>query len=344
VELGKVLHIVLSDRPTRKATSGFAYYAHGIASACLKKKMLSGFRINGLAGLSIDEIAWDSIADLFERDENGVFHKLRSVLRSPYTSGTNGLPGDDELEVLVHRAVMGKVNDSLFRIQREHDPSLGKLIRNLKNAVRDAPVTMKRISGALWIVLEDDNPELLPMPPEFFEARLAAGLKNGLTLPDVLQRCLQILADQDLYRKCIPLTHLACIIRSAYVITECEAAADADADEPGPLARQDHVRMVRYALKKVEPRMYSTYVRSKKVCAETWLIYMECVREILIARYHANGSNSASYYDFLKRRLIHLERETYQEQHRSSLEYLVKVAHNQMLHLYRKDLDRISVT
>ncbi|MFU8860561.1 MAG: hypothetical protein ACNA8K_09065 [Cyclonatronaceae bacterium] len=340
MELGKVLHIVLSDRPTRKATSGFAYYAHGIASACLKKKMQSGFRINGLAGLSIDEIAWDSIADLFERDENGVFHKLRCVLRSPYTSGTNSLPDDDELEGLVHRVVMGKVNDSLFRIQREHDPSLGKLIRNLKNAVRDAPVTMKRISGTLWIVLEDDNPELLPMPPEFFEARLAAGLKNGLTLPDVLQRCLQILADQDLYRKCIPLTHLACIIRSAYIHTEC-CAGDAD---PEPLVQQDHARMVRHALQKVEPRMYATYVRSRKVSAETWLIYMECAREILIARYHENGSNRTSYYDFLKQKLIHLERDTYHEQHRSSLEYLVKVAHDQMLHLYRKDLDRISVT
>ena len=332
----------MSDRPTRKATSGFAYYAHGIASACLKKKMQSGFRINGLAGLSIDEIAWDSIADLFERDENGVFHKLRTILRSPYTSGTNGLPDDDELEVLVHRAVMGKVNDSLFRIQREHDPSLGKLIRNLKNAVRDTPVTLKRISGALWIVPEDDNPELLPMPPEFFEARLAAGLKNGLSLPDVLQRCLQILADQDLYRKSIPLTQLACIIRSAYVLTEYEAG-DGDAEEPEPLAHQDHIRMVTHVLQLLEPRMYATYVRSGKMSAETWVAYMESTRNILIARYHANGSNGASYYDFLKEKLIHLEREAYQEQHRSSLEYLVKVAHSQMLQLYRKDLAGVSV-
>jgi hypothetical protein len=330
---------VLSDRPTRSATSNLVYYAHGIASAYLKKKMKSGFRINGLAGLSHDDIAWDSIADLFERDDQGVFHKLRTVLVSPYTSGTTELTNNDELEVLVHRAVMGKVNDSLFRIQREHDPSLGKLIRNLKNAAKDAPVSMLRIAGALWIVLEDNNPELLPMPPEFFEARLASGIKSGLTLPGVFRLCISILADQDLYRKCIPLTELACIIRSAYILTECNP----EVRETDTLAHQDHIKMVVYALQKVEPRMYATYVRSKKISPEIWLIYMECVRDILIARYHSNGSNGLSYYDFLKEKLIHLERDVYQVHHRSSLEYLVKVAHNQMLHLYRKDSTGFSV-
>jgi len=339
VDLGKILHIVLSDRPTRTATSDLVYYAHSIASAYLKKKIKSGFRINGLAGLSLDEIAWDSIADLFERDEKGVFHKLRTVLRSPYTSGTTELTNNDELEVLVHRAVMGKVNDSLFRIQREHDPSLGKLIRNLKNAAKDAPVSLIRIAGTLWIVLEDDNSELLPMPPEFFEARLASGIRSGLTLPDVLKQSISILADQDLYRKCIPLTQLACIIRSAYILTECEP----EIRDTDTLAHQDHIKMVTFALQKVEPRMYATYLKSRKVCPEIWLIYMECVRDILIARYQTGGSNGLSYYDFLKEKLIHLEKDVYQVHHRSSLEYLVKVAHNQMLHLYRKDSAGFSV-
>jgi len=110
----------------------------------------------------LEDLAWDFIADLFHKNDSGNLIKLSEYFT---VSDLNKLD-QNETEIELRKLVFTKVDDNIFRHLGENDPSLRKIIRNLKLAIRNTNCTGKVCyRDALIIVESDDDVSKPSMPP-----------------------------------------------------------------------------------------------------------------------------------------------------------------------------------
>jgi hypothetical protein len=86
----------------------------------------------------LEDLAWDFIADLFEKDDENMLSTFCQYFNE------ESLVQMDETDVQseLRKLVFTKVDDNIFRAVGEKDPSLRKIIRNLKLAIRDRECEM----------------------------------------------------------------------------------------------------------------------------------------------------------------------------------------------------------
>ena len=102
-----------------------------LASELLQRKCGS-HRLSETLGLHGDDLAYDCIADLFQRDERGRLLQLQA-----YFLGVDlDQLSDAEVLIFLRKLVYSRVNQSLFRMYQEADPAFHKILRNIKLAVQ----------------------------------------------------------------------------------------------------------------------------------------------------------------------------------------------------------------
>jgi hypothetical protein len=118
IHLKPILISLLSDSPSWLCVKDFVRLCHKIALIYLRKKVRSGRLKPTFFGLPLEDLASDAIADLFKRDERGVYVKLLSYFGSPGWENKS----EGELEGATRRLVFSQVNQALYRVYRETDP------------------------------------------------------------------------------------------------------------------------------------------------------------------------------------------------------------------------------
>jgi hypothetical protein len=308
-----------------------------IASIYLHKKHRSGALHPDLLGMSVNDIAVDCIASLFERNELGAFVQLQAYYSS---AGWSTLP-DEELLGCTRRLVFGCVNQQLSHLYRDADPSLEKLMRNLRNAL----VQIQRLievkeTSETWVVsaTENSHSKSLPLiPPEFLEAQLSPRLRERTPLLHVLHAVADIFEGQDLYRRGLPLTRLALSIRSSFSRLGSPLELDPWTDTLG-LTAEEIGRLIESSLATVRSAKRDTYVEHGKVDAETYSSYFRAIGDILTAEFAENNGCERSFQEFLAEHLSGLTKQTYQDKHRCHMEYLAKLTRNQFLAITKREL------
>jgi hypothetical protein len=331
MHLKPILSSLLSGAPSGLCVKDFASLCHKMAVVYLRKKD----RNPAFCGLSLEDLAADCIADLFQRDERGVFVKLVAYFGAPAEESKS----DDELLGATRRLVFSQVNQALYRIYRETDPSLGKLLRNLKNAIKSSPlVTLVQRQGETWICLNQENGaavSLPEIPPEFLEARLSASLRGEADLKQILALLVEILNGQHEYRKSYPLTGLALIIRSAF--THLNTALEHESNGHDNFAAAEIEKMIAASVQTVKANMRPTYVEKQKIQADAYNLYFLAIYDMLAAEYVQNDGVNCSYYDYLRRHTHALTHEDYQRQCRCHFEYLAKLTRLELLRQFKKE-------
>jgi hypothetical protein len=306
-----------------------------MAGIYLRKKVKNSRGNPAFGDMSLEDLAWDCIADLFERNEKGAFIKLAAYFKAIAWERKSA----GELEGATRRLIFSQVNQALYRIYREADPSLGKLLRNLKIATKASSVfSLVQRNGEAWICFNQENESIaaLPvMPPEFLEAHLTASLRGEADVKQVLFRFAEILAAQPDYRKSYPLTGLALIIRSAFV--HLYSASENETNGHDTVAPEEIAQMIAMSVETVKTTMRPSYVGKQKIYAEAYDIYFLAIRDLLTAEYVQEDGLKRSYYDYLRRHLETLTRENYQRQCRCHFEYLAKLTRRELLQNFKKE-------
>lgn len=142
---------------------------HKAAIAYLRPKAAMYQRM--MDGMTLEEVALDAIADLFEQRSGTGFPKLASWLNRNISIE---MMSDDALWVEFRRIVLGAVNQHLYRLFRYADPSLSKILRNLKLALKAHPhLQLQEINRIAAIALRnaDDARRSLPKSSPSFLRR-----------------------------------------------------------------------------------------------------------------------------------------------------------------------------
>jgi hypothetical protein len=277
----------------------------------------------------------DLIADLFQRNDKNELIQLNEYFKRLDWEKL------DEVQLLgrIRRLIFSTVHQQIFRRYRTVDPALGKLIRNLKNNIKESTqVSLDQIDGEVWIYITNEyksTAHLPIMPIEFLESYLAALIQGDFNLKNIINVFYDIFNNQNIYRNGYPLTDFAEALRSTFFRTN--AIPGFENTNEKLFTKEEIQKMIRSSIEDVKSSKRNAYIENNKFDNETFDSYFQAIKDILVSNYIDND-NDKSYYEYLKKYNNKITYEEYQKSHRNHLEYLVKVTRNHLINSFKKEL------
>lgn len=331
---------ILSDRPHRLAVSTLVTCCHRFALAYLFKKVRHGNFPGQVTGLSVDDLALDCIAEIFQRDGNGQFCVLHTYLKSHECVPST----DDELQIALRRLVFSKVNESLFRLYHETDPNLAKIIRNVKDAAKADPrFHLARHHRKQWLVVFPDEALISsdavqeaitsrPMAPqELLETYFSSHFGQNDRVRELTGLFAAFVQAYPHYANAYPVTGFAQAMRASFVRTH-EAL---HTENESVFHAFEITNAIQVVTDDLEAAKRPSYVGRGKVSDVLFTTYFDTIRDIIAGQYR-DDLEMESYYTALQKYLPELSEDDYRSFHRNILEYLAKLARTNFL-LYLND-------
>lgn len=326
MQLWMTIERIMSAEPDRHASEKIIQTCYRYAVGYLRQKIRRGNLQPDRFGMSLEDLALDSIADLFERDAAGRFMRLADYLE---TISWHTLSQED-LEIGLRRFVFSKVNEGLFRRYREADPVLAKIIRNIKaNIGRKGIAHLERRQNRWWIVVGEENGshQFLPMaPPEVLQAFLVSYLRRSSSIQSAIDGFIDFVRVHPHYCNSYALVGFAQAVRWALCRVGYDEYIGRDGEEC-ELFRAAEVRQaIHRTIREVAAEKRQTYLKESKVDQQTYSAYFKAVGDILAAEFVNDAAPVESFYDALTVYLPGLTRNGYRYEHRNRLEYLAKLS------------------
>lgn len=332
-----VLHEILSqclgNSVQRRALKKLIKKCHTMALAYLRMKASSN-KLYMIRGERLEDLAWDFIAELFEKDENGCLVKLQDYFDNLDLQELS----DSGLRVELRKLVFTKVEDNIFRAIGEKDPSLRKIIRNLKLAIRDNKCDNHVCYKDDYIIIDKDEKENLPiMPSEFMQIKLACRLEEKMQIPEILAEVIDVLQCQEHYQKRISLVGLASIIRLTYIhFNESRNSQQKQYNTDEAMIHTEFQKFLETSSEMVRTNTGYSYIRKGKISHKELDIYVNAAKDIVYDSF-TEGKTEASQYEYLKNYLPDLDYDDFRENKRQVLEYLVKLIRKDLVETFKED-------
>lgn len=297
------------------------------ASQRLRQLMRSGKLHLHSFGIATDGIAYDCIAELFQRDEVGQFVEL-----ADYFSGDRDLASLSEEEITSNFRclIFSRVNHGIFRLYREDDPVLARIIRSLKLAVKaDRGIKQLELLGQTYIYccLEEERNDHLPeFPLDELEREVITSVNAKVHIPKYLRLVLSALNNQDLYRRFYSLIDIAVVFKR--IVAQLELATpQAEYTENG-FPAMDVQQVLSESAQTMKEQLYRKYVASAKVLPDTFEKYWLALEELMYNTFVLNNATDLSHPELLKKHFHGLDTAEYRRVHRTHFEYMARIVRN----------------
>ena len=303
------------------------------ALAYLRMKASTG-KLYMFHGERLEDLAWDFIADIFEKDTAGNLRVLKVYFAAQNISEID----DQELDIMLRRLVFTKVEDGIFKAVGDSDPSLKKIIRNLKLAIRDEKCEHTVCFQEGYLIVERADEKSLPvMPSEFMKIKLASSINGNMQIPEILVEVIDALQGQTKYQKRFSLVSLAIIIREVYV--HFYNHSNIGQDEPKAevnLIKKEFDDLLEHSVEAVKLRTGDNYVERGKISSKLLNAYMNASKKIVKEQLMETFDDNTQY-TYLKKELPDLSYSEFRNKHRQILEYLVKLIRSDIVDVYKKE-------
>lgn len=331
--LREIVSGCLEKSVRRKNLKGLIEECHTIALAYLRMKA-SSRKLYMVRGERLEDLAWDFIADLFEKNSDGELVKFREYF---YDLEIHEL-SDQEIRIELRKLVFTKVEDNIFRAVGEKDPSLRKIIRNLKLAIRDNNSEFRVHYGDGTLIVGKDEKHNLPtMPSEFMQIKLCSRLEEKMQIPEILIEVIDILQTQGLYKKRFSLVALASIVRETFVhFHESKTNSRKRPKADHYLLNGEFEVFLSKSAKKVQQSTGIKYVEKGKITDQELLNYTNAAKDI-VRDHFMDEQRDFSQFEYLKKYMPEIKYSDFRENHRQILEYLVKLIRNEIVGIFKED-------
>jgi hypothetical protein len=322
--LRHILLAVLRPDPDRAAVTTLVYRCHAMALAYLRLKERGGSFASARSGMRVDDMALDAIAELFRRSPQGSFRCLETYFRKTDREGTLT---EDELRIELRSIVFSAVNHHIFRMYREQDPALSRIIRNLKLALKHHRELFVTEQWGLAVISPDiagSEPAPLPLAePEMLALLFHRQVSPRSSMQEMLGELGEVLRESPGGPWAFPLVDTALMIREIY---RQDVPLQDAAPLPDSLLQMDIEAMTDAVLHRLRGTAGEGYLSAGKLTIPELEAHLGALRDIL--REELSGSNglSGSYFLHLQRHLGDLTEKSYRQYHRSILEYLARTA------------------
>ena len=315
--------------------NGLVEFCQSMAAVALRRKIAPVMLDSGVHGTNYRDLAYDCIAELFQRGEDGSLLQIRA-----YFQGIDRVAASDQ-ELLTHlrRIVFTKVNHGVVRFYGEADPDLGKILRNIKlsiQALRSFTVVERFGDTFLLPVFSPSLENLPPFGREELERALRKYARSDEHVPAMLAHLSRILRSQRECSRLVPLTSVGLTIKSIYFTPGTADPPLAAAEDPFTVP--EIVSLVQCACREVLGRMSVEYVDTGKVERDMFRKYVEVIEKNVTLRFTGEESAGHSLFSGLRSLVPSLSEAEYRATHRSRLEYLSRLAYKRSVEILRMNI------
>ncbi len=308
--------------------------SHKFAAAYVQTKIkLQKFDVRKF-GVSVDEFAYDAIAELFKTSDK---NNLTEIKKNFERLLGDDLFDEEQCISVFRRLIFSSVNHYIFRISRAHDPGLAKIIRNLKEAAKNnQSFSLKRVWNETYVCFDanEKNNHLPLIPYELLIAKLNGNVSNYNVFNSFLKSVAELFGGQKGFRKEYPLLDLAYLLRE-YLSQKNLGLPEAQIDNE--LSEYELKDILLQIQSKVKKKIGIKYLASGKLEPQILDCYQRAVMEILSSEFIREDCDGKCFYDFLLRHIPELTQEEYQSKHRTKFEYFAKVSRNEFIKLVQKE-------
>ncbi len=315
------LRAVLNGKHGQGEVNDLVRVCHALAIPYLRKRLNGDVILKKTLELDTRDFAFDCVADLFAYADSGQFPHFQAYFAAyPVERLT-------EEETLSHlrRLVFSHVNQGIFRLYNEVDPSLGKVLRNIKLALQQfqALIVIERF-GVPYLAPSDGD---LMLQFRILEAdELESGLRSYLrgteNIPVMLGKLALFLQERPDVSRVVPLSMVGMVFRSIYMSrTENEEPAEL----VGERMEIDRLaEVIRSAVEKTRERMTVQYLRKKRINPALLDTYFVVIEKRLNLTFSGDGYEKG-LRELLNEELARMTDIEYRTRHRSRLEYLSRL-------------------
>ncbi len=315
-------------RPTEESVREFIGLCRSIARTQLLVRRRGNRSYRDLFGIDVDDLATDSIADLFQRNSDGEYVQIRS-----YFESMNVLVlSEQALLAHLRRLVCSKVNNHIMALSSEHDPSFWKVLRNCKLAIQALRTfTVTERYGELYITpcTADPLTYLPAMDQQDIEQALWLVSGPDENIPTLLSKLSRYLQEQQDRCRTVGLFSVAAAIRMVYVREKETGASEINMEDW--LHPSEITAILRNTCSTIRSRMKPQYLGRKGVRENMFDNYFLAIERHLADKYISNDGYRISLFEYLRQFSPELTRAEYQDEHRSKLEYLLRLVENDVL-------------
>lgn len=330
--LKNLIRSVIKENPSRENLIFLINLCYKTATAYLKiKKKNENYFLNR-SEFTIKEIACNAIIDLFERNEDGIFINLTGYFyKNDYIKRT-----EEESWILLRQLTFSIVNQHLYRLNNIYESSLNKIINEIKlHLTNDPRLALSKSLGNVFIYLKDYNfpdNKFCEMLPEFIEYEFTSRIENAASVQEMLNTLGIILSEKENYRKVIPLSETAVIVRKLLIVNHIIKSQNNNSEY---ISESELELFINESIKNIEQKIQS-YISKGKLDHILALKYHKTLEAILHRNFSKNG-NEESYFKIIKNYLPELTKEVYLKDHKEIIVYLAKIAKDKLRSLIKKE-------
>ncbi|WP_103665893.1 hypothetical protein [Gracilimonas amylolytica] len=302
---------------------------HRIAVAYLRTKRSRHDLLLKYLFTDVNDLALDCVADLFYRTD-GQLEQFTNY----FNEDTISDQAEEEVLIDLRRLVFSKVNEGLFRNFQRFDPSLSRIIRNLKRTLEEEKVHGARYDSKKSSINFGLNKESLPViPNEILEIRLSARVSNIQNTVDAVEELRSILSKEERYASKYNLVGFAVILRKVFAY---QLEMEDEQELKNTYNEMELNRFLMASISLLKTQLFKTYVVSKKLSASTFDKYLQTTRSILESEY-VKESVHEGYFEHFESFFPEVTYDEYRSNHRKTLEYWVKKVRDKMLYEVKKE-------
>jgi hypothetical protein len=332
-QIKRLIIDVTGTPPLKSSINELISICRWIAFVYLRRRVKSGKLNLKMFQNSLEDLALDCIADIFQQDEEGNLVQIKSYF--------DGFPIDKisepALNVHIRRLVFTRVNQNIFRLYNEIDPILGKILRNVKLSIQALNhFSIIERFGETYILPTMCEPlEHLPMIEEdFLESQIRLNTKAKDNIPSLLSKFSLYLREQNTHSRLISIISVGKIIRSIYLA----ANETQDSYSDSHFVISDAGRIIDEVCSQLMNNLEEKYVTKKKIDSESFKNYFEVIKNNLYQIILQQDGEPFSFYDRLHILMPKMSKENYKHYHRAKIEYLAKVAYRETVKKLRGDI------
>jgi hypothetical protein len=276
--------------------------------------------------LTGQDVIQECFVQLFRRDGAGRFTEFERFFQR-YCPDPAAASDAVLLSALRH-LVAAKVSNGVVSALCKSDPSLCRLLRNLRLAVKSTRLfeSIDRLGEEhLRPIGVPLRLHLVCMPLEVLQERLMPAARERDGAPSMLRNLHAVLAEAEDYQPAVPFVPLGILLRSIYAGDVATQAATAP-------EMSDTQRLLPEILRRFRTSWERSYVASGKLTPEEFNALLACLETVIPDTTGERGS----YFDCLQEHLPGLTREEYARRFRTVTEYLARTGRRELANMLRR--------
>ena len=338
LDLAKLKYLLISllnDKLSAFEEAELVLLSRAIIESYLKTIRGSLIYLFTLHSDSIRDLAIDCISEAFARDQFNKFTKLEKFAKS-LNQSLDDIPTTELF--LAYKSFLTRISDiRIARMFGQIDPAGAKIHRNILSCAKKSSlfVIEKDYRGLVLKPETDCLEEFEEFPYELLETELLNRLDSQLTIPKILTVFHNIVTQQNKFRRSVPVTVLVRVVKKIYT-NNFETIQDVEIYDEYDLTDLDLENIRSEVEFVIKEKIFFTYLAKGKVNRIEAEAMFNAISDIFDDWCHCETAEF-SVIEYLKK-YIKINEKIYENNYRSKMEYLLRVAREEFKARLMKDL------